>query len=80
MKPTKWTAEEKKMRQEKRKKMGGEKAKSKSNDSCITFKPQNFKFCCLHMAELFKLIVCIWIRRLQSARPVNGFMASFSSL
>ena len=41
MKPTKWTAEGKKMRQEKRKKMGGEKAKSK--DCCITFKPQNFK-------------------------------------
>lgn len=43
MKPTKWTAEEKKMGQEKRKKMGGEKAKSKSKDCCITFKPQNFK-------------------------------------
>ena len=44
MKPTKWTAEGKKMRQEKRKKMGGEKAKSKSKDCCITFKPQNFKY------------------------------------
>ena len=27
-----------------------------------------------------KLIFCIWIRRLQSVRPVNGFMVSFSSL
>ena len=27
------------MRQEKRKKKGGEKAKSKSQDCCVTFKP-----------------------------------------
>ena len=31
------------MRQEKRKKKGGEKAKSKSQDCCVTFKPQNLK-------------------------------------
>ena len=31
----------KKMRQEKRKKRGGEKAKSKSQDGCVTFKPKN---------------------------------------
>ena len=80
MKPTKWTAEEKKMRQEKRKKRGGEKAKSKNKDCCVTIKPQNSKFCCLHMPELCKLKVCIWIRRLQSAPPVNGFMVNFSSL
>ena len=30
------------MRQEKRKKRGGEKAKSKSQDCCVTFKPKNF--------------------------------------
>ena len=30
------------MRQEKRKKKGGEKAKSKSQDCCVTFKP-NFE-------------------------------------
>ena len=66
MKPTKWTAEEKKMRQEKRKKRGGKKAKSKGKDCCVTFKPKNSKFCCLHTPELCKLIVCIWIRRLQS--------------
>ena len=29
------------MRQEKRKKRGGEKAKSKSQDCCVTFKPKN---------------------------------------
>ena len=41
MKPTKCPAREKKMRQEKRKKRGGEKAKSKSQDCCVTFKPKN---------------------------------------
>ena len=30
------------------------------------------------MPELHKLIFCIWIRRLQSVRPVNGFMVSFT--
>ena len=30
------------MRQEKRKKRGGEKAKSKSQDCCVTFKPKNY--------------------------------------
>ena len=42
MKPTKWPAREKKMRQEKRKKKGGEKAKSKSQDCCVTFKLKNY--------------------------------------
>ena len=42
MKPTKWPAREKKMRQEKRKKRGEEKAKSKSQDCCVTFKPKNY--------------------------------------
>ena len=31
-----------KMRQEKRKKKGGEKAKSKSQDCCVTFKLKNY--------------------------------------
>ena len=42
MKPTKCPAREKKMRQEKRKKRGGGKAKSKSQDCCVTFKPKNY--------------------------------------
>ena len=42
MKPTKCPAREKKMRQEKQKKRGGEKAKSKSQDCCVTFKPKNY--------------------------------------
>ena len=80
MKPTKWTAQGKKMRQEKRKKMGGEKQKVKVKTVASLLNPKTLNtFCCLHMPELCKLIVCMWIRRLQSARPVNGFMASFSS-
>ena len=48
------------MRQEKRKKRGGEKV----------------KFCFLRMSERCKLhvIFCIWIRRSRSVKPVNGFM------
>ena len=42
MKPTKCPAREKKMRQEKRKKRGGEKVKSKSQDCCVTFKLKNY--------------------------------------
>ena len=42
MKPTKCSAREKKMRQEKRKKREGEKAKSKSQDYCVTFKPKYY--------------------------------------
>ena len=38
------------------------------------------KFCFLCMSEIHKLIFCIWIRRLQGERPVNGFIVSFSSL
>ena len=32
----------KNMRQEKRKKRGGEKVKSKSQDCCVTLKPKNY--------------------------------------
>ena len=43
MKPTKCPAREKKLRQEKwKKKRQGEKAKSKSQDCCVTFKPKNY--------------------------------------
>ena len=48
MKPTKCPAREKKMRQEKRKKKGGEKAKSKSQDC------RNFAFCaCPNFASCY---------------------------
>ena len=37
------------------------------------------KFCFLHMPELPKLISCIWIRRLQSVRFVNGLVVKFQN-
>ena len=43
MKPTKCPAREKKNEARKAKKEGGEKAKSKSQDCCVTFKPKNFE-------------------------------------
>ena len=53
-------------------KEGGEKAKSKSQDCCVTFKPENLEtLLSTCMPELHKLIFCIWIRRPQSVRPVN---------
>ena len=43
MKPTGiMPSKSQKMRQEKQKKEGGEKAKSKSQDFCVTFKPKNY--------------------------------------
>ena len=74
MKPTKCQAKEK-MKQEKQKKRGLEKAKSRSQNCCV--KPN---FCFLLMPELRKLIFCTWIRRPRSVRPVNVFVVSFSSL
>ena len=62
MRPTKCPAREKKMRQEKRKKRGGEKAKSKSQDCCVTFKPKNEILLSAH-AQTSQADVCIWIRR-----------------
>ena len=68
MKPTRSPAKEKKL---------GEKGKSKTQDCCVPFKP---KFCFLHVPELSTLIFCIWIRRTQSVRPVNGLVVSFCCL
>ena len=42
MKPTKCPARGKKNEQGKRKKRGGEKGRSKSQDCCVTFKPKNY--------------------------------------
>ena len=69
----------KKMRQGKRKNKGGEKAKSKSEDCCVTFKPHNSKFCFLRMPELCKLLFCIWIRRPRRVWPVNGFVVKLQN-
>ena len=54
--------------------MGG-KAKEKSRDCCVIFKPKNYLGILLS-----KLIFCIWIRRPQSVRPINCFVVSFSPL
>ena len=66
-----------KRRQEKQKEWGGEKAKRKSQDCSVTFNYPNtvLKFCFLYMPGLCMLIFCIWIRELQSVRPVNSFVA-----
>jgi len=64
----------------KAKKRGGEKAKSKSQDCCVTFKPKNYKLSFLRISELRKLTYRIWIRTPRSVRPVNRFVVSFSSL
>ena len=80
-KPTKCPAREKKMRQEKRKKKGGEKAESKSQDCCVTFKPKNYRKILLSAhAQTSQTHICIWIRRPRSVRPVNRFVVSFGSL
>ena len=62
----------KKIRQDKRKKRGGKRAKSKSQDCCVTFKPKNSKFYILRVPELRKLIFCTWFRRPRNLRPVCG--------
>ena len=81
MKPTKCPAREKKGGKKSQK--GGEerkrKVKVKTAVSLLNPKPIS-KFCFLRMPELRKLMFCIWIKRLQSVQPVNGFVVSFSSL
>ena len=76
MNPTKSPAKERKMWQEKRKKRGGEKAKSKSQDCCVTFKPQNLEILLLRM---LLNRASQWNRGPRSARPVNGFVIRFSA-
>ena len=81
MKPSKCPAREKKWGKKSQK--GGEerkrKVKVKSAVSLFNPKPVS-KFYFLRMPELRKLLVCIWIKRLRSVQPVNGFVVSFSSL
>ena len=79
MKLTKCLAAEKKMRHWKRKESGGEKAKSKSQDCCITFKPQNSLkiLLSMHAPTLHtSLVYYIWIRRPWRVWPVNSFVES----
>ena len=76
MKPTKCPAREKKMRQEKRKKKGGEKARSKSQDCCVPFKPKNYLQILLsahaRTSEADILHLCQKAARCSTCKPVCG--------
>ena len=66
------------MRQEKWKKRGGEKVKSKSQDCYVSFKPKNYlKILHYVQARTSQADILHLARRVQ---PVNGFVVSFSSL
>ena len=72
---TECPAGEKKISQEKWKKRGGKKAKSKSQTAVSLLNLKTIsKFCFLHMPELHNLIFCIWTRRRRSVWPVNSFV------
>ena len=61
MKPAKCPASKKKIWRKKSKTRGGEKAKSRSQDCCVTFKPKTIsKFCFPCMPELCTQIFCIF--------------------
>ena len=70
MKPTKCPAREKQHEARKAQKRGGEKAKSKSQDCCFTFKLKNY---------LKILLSAHAIRRPWIVWPVNSFVVSCSS-
>ena len=65
MKLTKCPAKENKMRQEKRKKKEGKKAKNRGQDCCANFQPKNYlKLLISVHAQTLQGNICIWIRRL----------------
>ena len=68
--PQKWKQTKRRgARQSKRKKLRRVTAR------CVTFKPKNFEFWLLHILKFWKLIFCIWNRRLTS----KCFLVSFCS-
>ena len=75
MKPTKCSATEKNWGEKSKRKgeEGEQKEKVKSAVSLLIPKTI-LKFCFLSLPKLHKWIFCIWIRKLQSVRPVNGFV------
>ena len=78
MKPIKCPAKEEKMRQEKWKKRGGEKVKSKRQHCCVTFKHKNYlKIWLSVQAQTSQANILHLAQRVQ---PVNSFVVSFSSL
>ena len=70
------------MRQEKRKKKrGGEKAKSKSQDCCVTFKPKNhLEILLFARAQTSQANILHLDQKAVKCRPVNGFVVGFSPL
>ena len=83
IKSTKCPAKEEKWGKKSKKRGKKRKRKVKVKTLVSLLSPKTIsKICLLCMPEVHKLIVCIWIRRPQSVRPVhvNGFMVSFSSL
>ena len=81
MKPSKCPAREKKWGKKSEKRGEERKQKVKVKTSVSLLNPKTIlKFCFLCMPELCRLTVCIWIIRPWSARPVNGFVVSFSSI
>ena len=68
MKPTECPAKAKN-EQRKAKKEGGEKAKSKSQDFCVTFKPKNYLE--ILLSAHAPTSQANWIRGSLSVRPVN---------
>ena len=80
MKPTKCPAREKKWGKKSKKRGEERKQKVKFKTAVSLLNPKTIsKFCFLPMPKLRKLIFCIWIKRPQSVRSVNGFAVSFST-
>ena len=87
MKPTKFPARENKNEARKAKKRGGDKAKSKSQDCCVTFKPKNPKLLLsahnrtsqakiVHLDQ--KAAKCTTVTRKPLDLPQNAFFGKIS--
>ena len=82
IKPAKCATRRKKMRQEKRKKIGEERQRKEKVKTAVSLlNPKTiFKFYFLRKPELHKLIICMCIRGPQNVHPANSFVVSFNSL
>ena len=59
MKPTKCSTKEKELRQEKGKQSGGEKAKSKNQDACVTCKSE-ILLSGSEGRKVYELLMAVW--------------------
>ena len=67
-------------RQEKWKKREGEKAKSKSQDCCVTIKPKTYlKIWLSAHAQTAQANILHLDQKATKEQPVNGFVVSFNS-